>query len=226
MCWSRRRRSSTRSPPAWRARCPTAPPPARAVTSGAQAGFDLDIGVAARRQHDQRHLHRTRPTRSARITIVRVDDPGALPLSQRDRRSERQGHRASISRAAWPRSSRSSAARSAATGRYSSPIRPARRCACSMTASRAHVDINAASTTTHDDVAHRRQRASCRSSSMAAQPYIGAITGSGPAERRLCRPHHGQSGAARRPVAARRLQHVAADLGRRRRRGRISCSTG
>jgi flagellar hook-associated protein 1 FlgK len=51
-----------------------------AVTSGAQAGFDMDIGsLLAGNTIDLTYTDATNTQR--RITIMRVDDPGALPLS-------------------------------------------------------------------------------------------------------------------------------------------------
>jgi flagellar hook-associated protein 1 FlgK len=51
-----------------------------AVTSGAQAGFDMDIGsLLAGNTIDLTYSDATNTQR--RITIMRVDDPGALPLS-------------------------------------------------------------------------------------------------------------------------------------------------
>jgi len=52
-----------------------------AVTSGAQAGFDMDIGsLLAGNTIDLTYTDAATNTQR-RITIVRVDDPGALPLS-------------------------------------------------------------------------------------------------------------------------------------------------
>ena len=114
-CWSRRRRRSTRSPPAWRARCPTARPPVR----------------RSRRRSDRiRRRHRHRCWRATRIhaaaTRTTTGEHAAhrhahagrrsrrvLPLSNTATPNPNDGSSASISPAAWPRSSRRSAPRSA-----------------------------------------------------------------------------------------------------------------
>ena len=76
------------------------------------------------------------------VSIVRVDDPSALPLErQRDRRSERRGVRRRFFRRA--RLGRQPAQQRSSAARCSSPIRPARRCRCWTTARANTTDVNA-----------------------------------------------------------------------------------
>ena len=119
----RRRRSSTRSPPPWRARCPIAPSAGRAATSGAQAGFDIDLGGLLDgnsirlsytdnvHQHAA-HRHPGAGRRSGRAAAAQIRRP-----TIRTTRSS-----ASISPAGLPRSSASSSAAFSTTSlQFSNP---------------------------------------------------------------------------------------------------------
>ena len=65
-----------------------------AVTVGAQQGFDVDIGSLLAGNTINLTYTDTTTNTQKRITLMRVDDPSALPLpAERDRRSERQGGR-------------------------------------------------------------------------------------------------------------------------------------
>ena len=130
----------------------------------------------------------------------------ALPLTQyRDRRSERPGDRRRFFRR---HGSVVSQLKPRLEHRHcSSRIPPARRCGCSTTARRTG-PISTRSRRPDGNIAHRRHAPNCRSSSTAATVYrrdhVDRL-----AERRLCRPHHGQFRAARRSVAARGLSDRA-----------------
>ncbi len=182
-----------------------------AVTSGAQAGFDMDIGsLLAGNTIDLTYTDATNTQR--RITIMRVDDPGALPLSPGATPNPSDkvvgvnfaGGMASIL-------AQINGALGSTGLQFSTTGGNILRVLDNGAGERRRqfrVDHG------DDDLAHQRRRGA------AVLPrrrkgLFGRDHRAGRAECRICRPHHGQSGAARRSDAACRLQHLAADGGRR-----------
>ena len=155
----------------------------------------------ARRQPDQPDLYRHADRHAAPVTIVRVDDPAALPLDEHgDDRSERRGDRRRFFRRAC--GGGAPAQRRVRRRRCNSPIRSDRRCASSMTAPQPD-RRRRASQRPDRNLARRRQRESCRSSLDAGRRLHRCDHRGRPAKRRLRRPHRGQRQPAGRSFAAR-----------------------
>ena len=80
MCWSMRKPSSTRSPSAMSSALSDRTTNGTAIASGSQSGFDVDIGSML--AGNTIHLTYTDQPGGVQhnVTLVRVDDPKALPL--------------------------------------------------------------------------------------------------------------------------------------------------
>ena len=117
----------------WRRRCRTPPSTEPPSAPAPQTGFDVDTAGLLNGNRINLTYTDTVTNTQHQVSIVRVDDPAALPLEQHgDRRSERRGgRRRFLRRACLGR--QPSSTRSSAPG-CNSPIRPARRCRCWTTA--------------------------------------------------------------------------------------------
>ncbi len=115
----------------------------RAATSGAAGGLRRRHRRAAGRQHDPSDLHRQRHQHAAHRHARAGRRSRPLPLPRHgDDRSERQGGRHRFLRRACL--DRQPAQRRLLAPRHcNSPIRPARRCACSTMAAPNTVDVDA-----------------------------------------------------------------------------------
>ena len=139
--WCRRRRKSTSSRLRCPAHCRTRPPlPRSRPAAGAmpQAGFDLDL-AGLKTGNVTRVSYKDNITGiTHNLSIMRVDDPRILPLSNKVTREPNDEVSASISPVAWPPSSTNSTRRSAPAPACNSRIRARlhRYCKCSMTVRR------------------------------------------------------------------------------------------
>ena len=216
-CWSRRRTSSTRSPPRWRRRCRTTPSTARPRPPARRPASISTPPAGSNGNRINLTYTDTLTNTQHQVSIVRVDDPAALPLGNdatADPNDEVIGVDFSGGMAAVVTQL------NALFGgglQFSNPSGTTLQV----------LDDGAAQHHRRrrvvDDARPRRRWPTAA----AALPFF--TDGGRPlhrrdqrgrlAERRLCRPHRGQSGAARRSVQARavRRRHQRPAI----RRGRI-----
>ena len=180
----------------WRRRCRTTPSPAARRPSGAQSGFRRRHRGMAERQPHQPDLHRRADQHPASASrIVRVDDPAALPLDD-DATADPNDEVIGVDFSGGLASvvTQLNTAFGGATG--SSPIPPARRCACSTTARANTTDVNALSLTRTATalaggacataVVHRRRRALHRRDHRERRAAARALPAASPSTRRCC----------------------------------------